>query len=146
MPTSKYKPPDFSAIEETNPELKAYLDQSLNRPQTPLGILDAAYPGIGEFFNALGVPFGAGGLFHPGHGVGRSAQIDTSKDEVLSGFEPEVLAAMPRVSAPGQVQVADSKGRQHDAFDVQQRVDKQRGIVYSQASNPNAANKLLGGS
>jgi len=145
MPTPKYKPPDFSAIEESNPELKAYLDQSLNRPQTPLGILDAAYPGVGEFFNALGVPFGAAGLFHPGHGVGKHAQIDTGGDEDLMNFDPEVLANMPRASGPGMATIADKRGRQHDVYDLQQKLDKLKGIVYSQSADPAAVNKLMGG-
>jgi hypothetical protein len=145
MPTTKYKPPNFTPIEEVNPELKAYLEQSLNRPQTPYDVVAAQYPGMAEFFNGLGVPFGAAGLFHSGHGVGKAAQINTGGDEVLAGFDPEVLASMPRASGPGQVEIADSKGRMHDVYDVQQRVDRQRGITYATASDPSTVNKLMGG-
>lgn len=138
-----YKP-DFTAIGESNPELQDYLNQSLNRPQTPYGVVAEAYPGLAELYDALmqGIPTGAAGLFHGGF---KHAKIDTGGDDVLAGFEPEVLAAMPRVSGPGQVQVADSHGRQHDAFDVQQRVDRLKGIVYSQAADPATVNKLMGG-
>jgi hypothetical protein len=48
----------------------------------------------------------------------------------LMHFDPETLANMPRASGPGVATIADRKGRMHDVYIIQQKLDRRKGITY----------------
>ena len=133
---------DLSILREVNPELADAIEGATNQPSSPYDVMAAQYPAIAEFIDNLGLPAGGAGLFHTGF---KHAKIDTAGDDVLSGFDLAVLQSMPRVSGPGQAQIADRRGRQHDVYSIMQKLDRMKGISYSADANPSAANKLLGG-
>lgn len=136
--------PDFSPIEEVNPELKDYIEGSITPPKppsTPFGVIAEAFPALAGFLENLGLPTGGQGLFPASFSHSKIGGDDNLDDL----FDEETLASMPRASGPGEAQIADRNGRMHDVYTIGRKLDARQGIQYSPDADPGTVNKLLGG-